>query len=473
MLKTKARFKLLLALGIMILAICVFNMNTVNAATQEELQEMLDVIPSEITLDITELEAMTIKDGCFFEKRTQAIENKIKEILTQNNFSVADINISDTSYPTDYANFYKGIISIGGKQKTISLVYSNSNQKNSSDEQTIKNIKIESPKYYETNMDFMKKLENNEIDFVQELLNKYYSKYATDNSIKIITYTPQGGSDGCLNMEMQVCVAVLKNGFVYNIKNIGWEVTAPSINVPSTVADSELNNYIINAVKEYYPEYANRITKVEKGANSNTAFSNIPNIYTISTDTQYDESYLIVKTTPKITLDNTETNIKLETSEGVIPSNTILEVASITEGTTYNTVKTALTNISKFKVFDINLLSDGVKIQPNGKVKISIPVPAEFDKSNLVVYRVEENGDKIEYTVTVNGDVATFETDHFSTYVLAEKETTQNTENTNNKTDRKKDDTPKTGTISSIYFMIPVAVISATGIIAFRRKETK
>ena len=163
MLKTKARFKLLLALGIMILAICVFNMNTVNAATQEELQEMLDVIPSEITLDITELEAMTIKDGCFFEKRTQAIENKIKEILTQNNFSVADINISDTSYPTDYANFYKGIISIGGKQKTISLVYSNSNQKNSSDEQTIKNIKIESPKYYETNMDFMKKLENNEL----------------------------------------------------------------------------------------------------------------------------------------------------------------------------------------------------------------------------------------------------------------------------------------------------------------------
>ena len=75
--------------------------------------------------------------------------------------------------------------------------------------------------------------------------------------------------------------------------------------------------------------------------------------------------------------------------------------------------------------------------------------------------------------ISVNGDVATFETDHFSTYVLAEKEVTQNTTNTNNTTDRKKDDTPKTGTIASIYFMIPVTIISAIGIIAFRRKETK
>ena len=75
-------------------------------------------------------------------------------------------------------------------------------------------------------------------------------------------------------------------------------------------------------------------------------------------------------------------------------------------------------------MFDIKLESNGVKIQPNGKVKISIPVPDNFDKSNLVVYRVADNGDKTEYAVTINGDVATFETDHFSTYVLAEKEVT-------------------------------------------------
>ena len=160
------------------------------------------------------------------------------------------------------------------------------------------------------------------------------------------------------------------------------EVTIPVIKVPSTVADNELNTYITNIITKYYKDFGEGITKIEKGTNSSWVGVDIPDGYTIySSD---DISCVIVRkekatiTEPvKVTTTDTTTNIKLETSEGVIPSNTILEVASITEGTTYNTVKTALTNISKFKVFDINLLSDGVKIQPNGKVKISIPVPTE------------------------------------------------------------------------------------------------
>ena len=76
MLKTKA--KLLIALGIMLLAVCVFNMNTVNAATQEELQAMLDVIPNEITLDITELE---------YEKADDIIKQKVETILKDEELS--------------------------------------------------------------------------------------------------------------------------------------------------------------------------------------------------------------------------------------------------------------------------------------------------------------------------------------------------------------------------------------------------
>ncbi len=477
MLKTKARFKLLLALGIMILAISVFNVSTVNAATQEELQAMLDVIPDKITLDITELEA-----GMDYKKGNTEVEKKIKEIWKENNISIEGIEIEywgGLLYSND--NFHQGGVRLQNdtsKQKTFSLAYSNSSQKNSADEQAVKNIKVKSPKYHEITLELTNKIlgqiagemSEGQWNIFINHLNSYYSKLSKDTSIKIIATAGSGGSGGYLNMTTEsTYVGIFKNGILYEVKYVGNDVTVPVINVPSTVVDSELNNYIINAIKEYYPDYASKITKIENGS-TDEPFSNIPNIYTITSNTEINKCYIIVKTAPKITLDNQETNIKLETSEGVIPSNTILEVASITEGTTYNTVKTALTNISKFKVFDINLLSDGVKIQPNGKVKISIPVPAEFDKSNLVVYRVEENGDKIEYTVTVNGDVATFETDHFSTYVLAEKEITENTSNT---TDRKKDDTPKTGTISSIYFMIPVAIISATGIIAFRRKETK
>lgn len=383
MLKTKARFKLLLALGIMILAICVFNMNTVNATTDEEY---------------------------------------------------------------------------------------------------VKSLKLTSNKYYEVDLDFLANVNSQEtfekaVNEFYNIIAKSYEKQINDTSVTVKASARAGGTMG-INLQAgdgSIELQLFKNGVLCDTRTMPSEVTIPVIKVPSTVADNELNTYITNIITKYYKDFGEGITKIEKGTNSSWVGVDIPDGYTIySSD---DISCVIVRkekatiTEPvKVTTTDTTTNIKLETSEGVIPSNTILEVASITEGTTYNTVKTALTNISKFKVFDINLLSDGVKIQPNGKVKISIPVPAEFDKSNLVVYRVEENGDKIEYTVTVNGDVATFETDHFSTYVLAEKEITENTSNT---TDRKKDDTPKTGTISSIYFMIPVAVISATGIIAFRRKETK
>ncbi len=386
MLKTKARFKLLLALGIMILAICVFNMNTVNATTDEEY---------------------------------------------------------------------------------------------------VKSLKLTSNKYYEVDLDFLANVNSQEtfekaVNEFYNIIAKSYEKQINDTSVTVKASARAGGTMG-INLQAgdgSIELQLFKNGVLCDTRTMPSEVTIPVIKVPSTVADNELNTYITNIITKYYKDFGEGITKIEKGTNSSWVGVDIPDGYTIySSD---DISCVIVRkekatiTEPvKVTTTDTTTNIKLETSEGVIPSNTILEVASITEGTTYNTVKTALTNISKFKVFDINLLSDGVKIQPNGKVKISIPVPTEYNKSNLVVYRVADNGDKTEYEVTVNGDVATFETDHFSTYVLAEKETTQNTENTNNTTDRKKDDTPKTGTISSIYFMIPVAVISATGIIAFRRKETK
>ena len=42
--------------------------------------------------------------------------------------------------------------------------------------------------------------------------------------------------------------------------------------------------------------------------------------------------------------------------------------------------------------------------------------------SKLVVYRFEEDGSNIEYQVAVANGYATFETDHFSTYVLGEQE---------------------------------------------------
>lgn len=123
---------------------------------------------------------------------------------------------------------------------------------------------------------------------------------------------------------------------------------------------------------------------------------------------------------------DSNTNIRLEASSDIIPDNTIMDVIEITESETFNQIKNNFTKIEKFKAFDITLKSDNTKIQPNGKVKISIPIPVGFDDSKLIIYRLDEDGSKTEYQVTVANGYAIFETDHFSTYVLGEKSEVSN-----------------------------------------------
>lgn len=129
-----------------------------------------------------------------------------------------------------------------------------------------------------------------------------------------------------------------------------------------------------------------------------------------------------------ITKTDDKTNIKLEASGNEIPDNTTMEVREITTGEIFNTIKKLLSNAKSIKVFDITLKSNNENIQPNGKVKISIPIPVGFDTSKLVVYRLDENNNKTEYQVTVVNNYAIFETDHFSTYVLVEQDKVENNE---------------------------------------------
>ena len=125
--------------------------------------------------------------------------------------------------------------------------------------------------------------------------------------------------------------------------------------------------------------------------------------------------------TQKIIKKDSNTNIKIEATSETIPNDMIMDVIEIESGETFNEIKDILVEINNFKAFDITLKSDDKNIQPNGKIKISIPIPVGFDASKLVVYRLDEKYNKTEYQVTVVNEYATFETDHFSTYVLGEK----------------------------------------------------
>ena len=143
--------------------------------------------------------------------------------------------------------------------------------------------------------------------------------------------------------------------------------------------------------------------------------------------------------------------IELEAEAGVVPTGAQLSVEKISEGETYTKAETALESIvtekTEVHLFDITLLdSENVKIQPDGKVTITIALEEKLEATEKVtVYRIEDDGTKtlMEGAKVVDGKVV-FTTDHFSTYAVLVGEIVT---------------VPKTGdtTTAGIYMMLFIA----------------
>ncbi len=77
-------------------------------------------------------------------------------------------------------------------------------------------------------------------------------------------------------------------------------------------------------------------------------------------------------------------------------------------------------NIENAAVYDITLEKNGVRIQPNGKIEVSIDAPKNSDGSKFTVLRGESDGTFTDMKATFKDGKLTFMTDHFSTYVVVE-----------------------------------------------------
>ena len=236
-----------------------------------------------------------------------------------------------------------------------------------------------------------------------------------------------------------------------------------------------LENFIKGKIQNILDDEV-QIDDIKEGAKINNV--DVKNGYTVYlkgiTDAEtIIEDVVIINREKPVNISDVDknTNIKLETTTAVVPEDTILEIERITEGENYNTVIATLGNeISKFTLYDITLKSNGVEIQPNGKVKISIPVPDEFNKGKLVVYRINEDGTKVKYDIkieTIEGkDYATFETDHFSLYTLAMEET--------KKESKELDETPRTGSTDvTAYYIYTVIAVIVLAVVIVTKKNNK
>lgn len=498
--------------------------------TEEKLQTILSLIPNTIQLNIPENEC---------EKATNVIWASIKNILRDNSYTslssdfkghiivVDGIQIEIIHNENYLKDINKATIKVSGtingtnksKQKDIKLEYNNHNKYNSADESYAKNLKITSPLYYNepsmmesaeqaqdaykraaeyeekllkiceeyiNNVQQTTQIEEQEDNLMLEYatygniyinkIEKYYTNTINDNSITIKVYLEEPQRKDGMNTNNWakdgIYIGIFKNGVLYDVRKMESKAFISTVVVPGNVKEEELNNFLANSTEG--------ISKIEKGTKSVLGVD-IPNGYTIYYTTGKNNCIIMDREKIDVTftaIDDT-TNIKAEANEGVIPANAILVTVLEKDTGILNVVKLSLKNISiKYIPYDITFQSAGVKVQPNGNVKISIPIPTDYDKTKLAVYRIADNGDKTEYKVTVEGDYATFETNHFSTYVLAEKEITQNKVNTETTPttptkpvteDRKKDDTPKTGNLDIINYVLVVTILAGIGIIAIKK----
>ncbi len=148
-------------------------------------------------------------------------------------------------------------------------------------------------------------------------------------------------------------------------------------------------------------------------------------------DKTYD--FLVVRDTAKMVVNNLmksidiDTKVKVETTASDVPNDAVINVTTINKEnaiTTYNKiVETIKTNL--FQAFDINLYSEtlGTNITKTekGEFKITLPVADNLKGKDLMVYYIKDDGTLEEHPVTLDEEGnATFTTNHFSTYILAE-----------------------------------------------------
>ncbi len=98
------------------------------------------------------------------------------------------------------------------------------------------------------------------------------------------------------------------------------------------------------------------------------------------------------------------------------------EIAASTEEATQVLAAIADQNYNKdgsVYIFDIYVTKDGAKVQPSGKVKVSVPLP-NIQVDNYLVFHVKADNSVENLVPTVADGKISFETSSFSYFIIAE-----------------------------------------------------
>ena len=448
----RTKVKVLLIISLVLTFGMLFGVNSYAKDADPFAEEVFGLIPDSMHLDIKEIE---------YKKAYENIRDNLISIFEENGLTAkaeinfygyeslkvtrgedsADLSISAPNFYESPEYFYESDVSIWDYDgKTMKLSFST--EATDEDKEYVKDIELKGSEYIEVDPDEYFSMDNTL--FCENYAKEYFKNQINDSSVDVITELYYWDGSDINTRVNSIRVALFKDGALCEIRTLKLGVTLPVITIPANIKEDAYPDYIKSEIKKYDEEFANGVSSVQKvNASQNGILLNskleVDGMYTLLNDNNNCDGYVIARKaeTKEIAETDKDTNISLKSNTEVLPAGTTLEVKNISKtDDAYAVIEKALTSVaSKFVGFDITLKSENVKVQPSGKVKISIPVPEGYDTSKIGVYRVAEDGTKTEYEVKIESGMVTFETDHFSNYVVYEKvPTTEETAKTETET---------------------------------------
>lgn len=280
------------------------------------------------------------------------------------------------------------------------------------------------------------------------------------------------------------------NGYVYGMREKQGIHLKRVIYIPESTLDTK--EAYIQAAQKRIDEYLGKSNDVEVSYGGLLSSISDPDyldplVPTSSTDGNYYNIKIKGKTymfyimkgedsklaTPTYLASDIKTDITVTSKDSSIPLDTSLNVNVVNNDNIKNLVGT-----DNYTAYDIKLYSDakGASIEKlaKGKFKVSIPVSASLNGKEVTVYYMNSDNKLEEYATIVENNTATFETNHFSTYILAEKAITSNGVNTTNQNTNVEGDNetnPPTSDNVVLYYTLFIISIALLTLVRVSKKS--
>lgn len=196
-----------------------------------------------------------------------------------------------------------------------------------------------------------------------------------------------------------------------------------------------------------------------------------------------------------ISITDTKSNVSLESTGNILADGSIIKVNLVVKDhEDYKNILTRANNrlndsVSKMMVYNVELLNNNQKVQPNGNVSLKIPVPNDYRTDKMIVYRMEDDKSLTRLPFKVENGNLVITTNHFSNYALVEvnyegnletidcpeneeKTVVPPTTTSDEKQPEEKVENPKTG-VGLQYGIIGLILISCSGLYVYTKKYNR